>query len=140
MDMACIIGVLLVLATGGFVTIVGFDRGRTFYPVVLIVIATYYCLFAVIGGTIAALWLDATVAVLFTAAAVIGFRTTLWLVVGALAAHGAMDIVHHHHIFNAGVPPWWPGFCSAFDISAAAYLAICLMLRTGQAGLVKSET
>jgi hypothetical protein len=123
-DMTYLIGTLLALATGGFATLVGFDRSRSFYPVVLIVIASYYCLFAVMGGSSTALWSDATVAGVFAAAAVIGFRTSLWLVVVALAGHGVMDLFHHHLIENAGVPVWWAAFCSSFDLAAALYLAL----------------
>lgn len=126
--MEYIIGMLLAVVTCVTVTVVGLDRGRSFYPVVMIVIASYYCLFAVMGGSRPALWLDGAIALLFAGAAVIGFRTTLWLVAAALAAHGAMDLVHHHLVANAGVPSWWPGFCAAFDIIAAAYLALRLAL------------
>ncbi len=122
-----VIGVTLALAIGGFASAVGLDRGRAFYPVVMIVIASYYCLFAVIGGSGVALGLDGAVAALFVAAAVIGFRTSLWLVVAALAAHGAMDLVHHHLISNPGVPAWWPGFCFGYDLVAAAYLALLIV-------------
>lgn len=122
--MEYVLGVLLALATGAFATVIGFDRGRSFYPVVMIVIASYYCLFAVMGGSVSALWCDAAVMAVFAAVAVAGFRTTLWLVVVALFAHGSMDLVHRHLIDNVGTPQWWPGFCSAFDITAAAYLAL----------------
>jgi hypothetical protein len=127
--MEYLIGVLLALATGGFATAVGFDRSRAFYPVILIVIASYYCLFAVMGGSNTALWQDTAVAALFAGTAIVGFRTSLWLIVAALAAHGAMDLAHHHFVSNTGVPTWWPGFCLAFDIAAAAYLALCIVVR-----------
>lgn len=126
--MEYVIGMLLALVTCVTVTVVGLDRGRSFYPVVMIVIASYYCLFAVMGGSRSALWLDGAIALLFAGAAVIGFRTTLWLVAAALAAHGAMDLIHHNIVANAGVPSWWPGFCAAFDITAAAYLAASILL------------
>jgi hypothetical protein len=41
---------------------------------------------------------------LFTAAAAIGFRTTLWVVVAGLAGHGVFDFFHHALIENPGVP------------------------------------
>ena len=123
------IGVGLALAAGGLGSLVGFDRERCFYPVVMIVIASTYGLFAVIGGSATALWRDAAVAAVFVGVAIVGFRTSLWLVVAALAAHGAMDFVHHHLIDNPGVPPWWPGFCAAYDVTAAAYLAVLLSVR-----------
>jgi hypothetical protein len=65
----------------------------------------------------------------FLVLAVIGFKTGLWLVVVALAGHGLFDFFHHLLIDNPGVPRWWPGFCMAFDVVAAAYLAGLLMKR-----------
>jgi hypothetical protein len=89
--MEYVIGMLLAGVTCITVTMVGLDRDHSFYPVVMIVIASYYCLFAIMGGSRSALWLDGAIALLFAGVAVIGFRTTLWLVAAALAAHGAMD-------------------------------------------------
>ena len=126
--MEYLIGILLALAASSLATAAGFDRSRAFYPVVLIVVATYYCLFAVMGGSSSALWIETAIALLFTAGAVIGFRTNIWLVVAALAGHGAMDLVHRHIVANPGVPAWWPGFCASFDIAAAAYLAARMLL------------
>jgi hypothetical protein len=63
---------------------------------------------------------------------VVGFRTSLWLVAAALAAHGLFDLVHARLIINPGVPTWWPPFCLSFDVVAAAYLAwLLLQRRTG---------
>jgi hypothetical protein len=39
----------------GSITLAGFDRERVFYPVLRTVIATYYVLFAVMGGSAPAL-------------------------------------------------------------------------------------
>ncbi len=127
--MEYIVGVVLAVATGGAATIIGFDRSRSLYPFALIMIASYYCLFAVIGGSEQALFQDLVMALLFASIAVVSFRTSLWLTVAALAAHGAMDLVHHQIITNPGVPSWWPGFCSAVDITLALYLALCIILR-----------
>ena len=38
-------------------------------------------------------------------------------------AHGVMDTFHGNVIENTGVPAWWPAFCAAFDVGAAACLA-----------------
>lgn len=127
MDLA--IGAGVGLLAGALGTLAGFDRDRAFYPTIMIVIAAYYVLFAATGGDRAALWSDTGVGLVYAAAAILGFRTSLWLVVAALAAHGAMDLVHGQLIANDGVPPWWPGFCCGADIVLAAYLAVLLLLR-----------
>ena len=46
-----------------------------------------------------------------------------WIVVAALAGHGVFDAVHGYVIENAGVPAWWPAWCLAYDVGAAAWLA-----------------
>ena len=128
--MALVVGALLALAVGLFATGIGLDRDRAFYPIVTIVIASYYALFAVMGASTHALVLESLVGTVFLAAAVSGFRSSLWLVVAALAAHGMFDLGHGTVISNPGVPSWWPQFCLTFDVTLAAYLA--WLLRRGR--------
>ena len=52
--MALVIGALLAFAVGLFANGLGLDRDRAFYPVVTIVIASYYALFAVMGDCVRA--------------------------------------------------------------------------------------
>ena len=59
----------------------------------------------------------------FLLAAIAGFRSSLWWIVGALVAHGVFDWFHGRLIADPGVPPWWPMFCLAYDVVAGAYLA-----------------
>ena len=101
----------------------GLDRDRAFYPVVTIVIASLYALFAVMGASTHALVVESLVGAVFVAVAVTGFKRSLWFVVVALAAHGVFDLTHAAAISNPGVPSWWPEFCLAYDVTAAAYLA-----------------
>lgn len=125
--MAYLVGAMLALAVGGLCTAVGLDRDRAFYPTVLIVIASYYALFAVMGESTHALVVEAVVAAAFLAVAILGFKYSLWLVVAALAAHGILDLFHGRVIVNSGVPAWWPAFCLAYDGVAAGYLAFLLL-------------
>ena len=106
---------------------IGFDRQRAFYPTVLMVIASYYVLFAVMGASGRTLAAEIVVASVFFLLAVVGFKTTLWLVVAATVGHGVFDFAHHWFIENPGVPHWWPGFCLAFDVSFGAFLAVRLL-------------
>lgn len=124
--MAFLVGIALALAVGVITTLAGFNRDRALYPVVMIVVASYYALFAVMGGG-QALGLETSTAAAFVLAAVIGFRTTLWVVVGALVGHGLLDLVHGAVIANPGVPAWWPMFCLSYDVAAGAYLAWLLL-------------
>jgi hypothetical protein len=121
--MAAIVGVVLAVLVSLFARLVGLDRDRAFYPTLLIVIALYYVLFAVMGGSVQALAVEVVVMTLFSFMAVLGFKRNLWLVVGALAGHGVFDFVHGYLVNNPGVPPWWPPFCLAYDVVAAGFLA-----------------
>jgi hypothetical protein len=49
--MEYLIGLILALTVVGLAAVVGFDRERVFYPTLLIVIASYYALFAVMGAS-----------------------------------------------------------------------------------------
>lgn len=124
--MSFVIGASLALGVGLFATWIGFDRDRAFYPAVMLVIASYYVLFAVLGGSSHSLLTECAVMAAFVVASIAGFKRTLWLVVAALAAHGVFDLVHPQLISNPGVPVWWPHFCLAYDLVAACYLATFL--------------
>jgi hypothetical protein len=121
--MALLVGTVLALAVGFFATVSGLDRDRAFYPTVAIVIASYYALFAVMGASTGVLVLESLVGCGFVAVAILGFRSSLWVVVIALAAHGVFDLTRGTIMSNPGVPPWWPAFCLAYDATAAGYLA-----------------
>jgi hypothetical protein len=127
--MAYVTGIVLSAAVAVFARSVGFDRDRAFYPTVMIVIALYYVLFAAISGSVQTVLVESVVMTLFAAAAVAGFKSSAWIVVVALAGHGVFDAVHGHVIENAGVPPWWPAWCLAYDVGAAAGLG--WLLRRG---------
>src|SRR6185295_13134177 len=118
-----VVGVVLSIGVALFARWVGFDRDRAFYPTVLIVIASYYVLFAVMSGSVETVLLESAMMALFAVAAVAGFKANAWIVVAALAGHGVQDAVHSHIIANAGVPAWWPAWCLAYDVGAAAGLA-----------------
>jgi len=121
--MSVAVGVFLALAVLGVVTYADMDRDRALYPVVAMVVASYYTLFAILGGSMRVLVIESAVALVFVALALAGFRSTLWLVAAALAGHGIFDLLHPRLYANPGLPPWWPPFCAAFDVVAAAWLA-----------------
>lgn len=125
--MEYLIGVILSFAVAGFAAVIGFDRERAFYPTVLIVIASYYVLFAAMVASRRTLIIESIIAGVFLLFAVFGFKRNYWLVVAALVGHGALDFVHHSLIDNPGVPQWWRGFCLAFDVVLGALLAVHLM-------------
>ena len=127
--MPYVIGIVISAGVAVFARYVGFDRDRAFYPTVRIVIALYYVLFAAMSGSVQTVLLESVVMSLFAIAAVVGFKSSAWIVVAALAGHGVFDALHGQVLENSGVPVWWPAFCLAYDVGAAAGLA--WLLRRG---------
>ena len=121
--MAYLIGLVLSLGVAVFARYEGFDRDRAFYATVLIVVASYYVLFAAMSGSISTVLVEVVVMAVFAVAAVAGFKWSVWIVVAGLAGHGIQDAFHGHLVANSGVPAWWPAFCLAYDVGAAAWLA-----------------
>ena len=80
------------------------------------------------GASTQALVLESLVGSVFLAVAVWGFRSSLWVVVVALAAHGILDLAHGRVI--SGRATLVAPFCLAFDLMAAGYLA--WVLKTGR--------
>ena len=124
------IGILLAIAGIGLAAVIGLARERSFYSTIMIWIASNYVLFALMGGSHQTLILESLLAAGFISAAMIGFKGSLWIVVAALVGHGLFDFVHHQLVANPGVPPWWPGFCLAFDVTAGGLLAFFLLTQS----------
>ncbi len=125
-----LIGLLLAVAVAGFAAVAGFDRERSFYATVLVVVATYYILFAAMGASRGTLFLEILVVIGFAAAAAVGYRKSAWVLAAGLVGHGVFDFFHHLLIDNPGVPRWWPGFCLGFDAAFGALLAMRLVSRS----------
>ena len=86
------VGTILAIFVALFAHVVGFDRGKIFDSTVLIIIGSYYVLFAVMAGG-SGLVTETVFFALFAVLAVVGFKTSLWLVVAGLALHGLFDFV-----------------------------------------------
>ena len=92
------------------------DHDSSLYPTVLIVIAQYYVLFALIDGAENALIFQLIVACLFVLVAIIGRNAGGPIIAFAIMAHGIYDLGFHWFGTGGGVPIWWPAFCSAVDL------------------------
>jgi hypothetical protein len=121
-----LVGIALALGVCLLTSAAEMHRDRALYPVMGIIVASYYGLFAVLGGHPAIVPEVAGIAA-FTLLAVIGFRISLWFAVIAIAGHGVFDMFHGHLVTNPGVPAWWPGFCMSFDLVAGAWLTLLLL-------------
>src|SRR5689334_16436463 len=87
-SMEYLIGVGLAVVVCAFAVLSGFDRDRVFYPTMVLVVASYYILFAVMGSSTRALVLESLTASVFFALAVVGFKKNPGLIVAALVGHG----------------------------------------------------
>ena len=125
---------------GVFAHAVGYDRDRSFYAAVLTVVGAMYVLFAVMAGGSQYLVAEVAFFALFAALAAIGFRTSLWIVASGLALHGAFDFVRNSFLAAPGAPQWWPAFCGAYDVTAAAGLAILLLVKGGPTEAATSQS
>lgn len=131
--MEYIIGTGLGLFVPVFAAFVGLDRERAFYPTVLIVIASYYLLFAAIAGSAHTAAVEVLGMSVFMAVAVLGFKLSPWWLVLGLFSHGVFDFTRGTFIDNAGVPPWWPGFCLSIDVVLSVVLGLLLIRGAGRA-------
>jgi hypothetical protein len=127
--MSYLIGALLAILVCGAALLLRLDRDRRFYPAMMIVVALFYVLFAILGRDAGALPIEAAIFAAFLVVALLGYRVTPWLIVIAIATHGIFDLTHHLFFQNHGVPGWWPGFCSSFDVVAAIFLGALLAWR-----------
>ena len=125
--MPILIGATLALVVSAYAAWIHFDRDRAFYPTVVMVVASYYVLFSVMGGSARSTVVETSIMGVFVAAASLGFKRNLWVAVAGLAGHGILDAFHGSLVYNPGVPPWWPPFCGAYDLMAGAILAMILL-------------
>jgi hypothetical protein len=122
--MSIIVGVLLAVAVAALGKFTRFDQDRSFYPTVLVTIASYYVLFAVLGASGHALVSELVIAVAFSTVAILGALHAPVLVGTGIMAHGLFDLVHDVVIENSGVPIWWPSFCGSLDVLLGLWVMI----------------
>jgi hypothetical protein len=121
-----LVGIILAAAVAAFARVTGFDRERSFYATVLIVVASYYILFAAIAESHHAIHVEVLGVLVFTFIAVVGYQRDSRYIAAGLIGHGLFDFVHHRFVSNPGVPVWWPGFCLGFDVAVGAWLFFAL--------------
>ena len=108
------VGLAVVLAVFGKLT--GYEKDRSFFPTLLIVIASYYMLFAILDGSVSTIVIEIAVAAFFIVLAIWGSYQFPLIVGAAIALHGIFDFMYGYFYLNNGVPVWWPAFCAGIDI------------------------
>jgi hypothetical protein len=119
-----VVGVLLAIGIAALAKFTRFDEDRSFYSTVLVIVASYYVLFAILGGSSYALVWELVVAAAFATAAITGALFAPTLVGAGIFAHGLFDVVHGMLIENPGLPHWWPSFCASIDLVLGLWVII----------------
>ena len=119
-----VIGVLLAVGIAALAKFTRFDEDRSFYSTILVIVASYYVLFAVLDSSAHALVWELVIAVAFSTVAITGALFLPTLVGIGIIAHGLFDLVHDGLIANSGVPTWWPSFCASIDVVLGLWVII----------------
>ena len=128
--MPVVVGALLAVGIAALAKFTRFDQDRSFYSTVLIIIASYYVLFAILDGSGHPLIGELAIAVAFSTVAIIGALFFPTLVGTGIVAHGLFDLVHDVFIENPGVPTWWPSFCASIDVLLGIWVIILTLKRS----------
>ena len=117
-----IIGILL----GVFIVLLaiktGFDKDSSSYPVLLIVIAFYYVLFAFQANDTNEIIFEVIIAFLFSVIAIFGHHRNLKIVGIALILHGIYDLFQGDIVYSTNPPQWWPMFCLGVDVTIGIWV------------------
>lgn len=125
-------GSVLALAVAALAAGVGFHRDRSFAPTILIVVASYYVLFALMGGSGRTLVIEIFAASGFLLLAVLGFKTNPWLIAATMLRHEVFDFLHH----LVG-PELAPGVAAATFVAISSFAPLAAF---EQGGLVGSDS
>jgi hypothetical protein len=98
------------------------ERELRLYATGLVIAALIYLVFAARDVTFGWLALELTGVVVFTLVAVLGVKTSAWILALGWAAHAAWDVILHKLLDVAFVPDWYPVVCAGFDLLLAGYI------------------
>jgi len=114
------IGFALSLAVAFLARVTRFDRDSSFYPSILIFIASFYILFAVLAGH--SIYRELSIALAFSCVAIFGAYKSLLIVGLGIVAHGIYDIFQVTVFSNNVAPMWWPSFCGVVDLALGLWV------------------
>ena len=97
----------------------------TVYAMEIVLIAAIYIGFSVADGRSKVIAVETGVATVFFVVAAAAVTGSAWLLVAGLLGHGLKDFWQHRTGFVAGTR-WWPPFCAAVDVVAAALIAVLI--------------
>ncbi|WHZ38518.1 hypothetical protein [Sagittula sp. MA-2] len=121
-------GVGLGGVTVALMAIGGVMNQRGTWATIMVAIA-FYVVFAIQTRDTLEIVVHTGLAAGFVALAIIGARTSSWILAAALLGHGIFDVFAGSVISNPA-PGWWGPFCLGIDVVLA--LALAAMLWRGQ--------
>jgi len=124
-----LIGIGLTIAVLGVNAAIGLHKERGVWPSLLIAIAAFYVVFAFEHSDHSGIGLQSVIALGFMALALIGYKSSLWLIVAGLVLHGIFDAVSLAYTANPA-PNWWGPFCIGVDGLLA--LMLCWWMLRGR--------
>ncbi|HBS05563.1 MAG TPA: hypothetical protein DEA96_11390 [Leptospiraceae bacterium] len=96
--------------------LLGYNRDRSYYTTILIVIALIYVLFGFMEGTAQRILVESVIALIFIAAAILGERLSHMITGVFIILHGIFDVMHPQLLPGKVVPEWYPLFCLYVDL------------------------
>lgn len=125
--MAFFIGALLSVIVLFQTKIMGLEDNKGFFTSLLVVIPTYYILFAYVSTGL--ILEEIIVSLLFIIIATIGALYSFFIIGIGLVLHGVFDLVHDSFINNPGVPNWWTLFCAGADFVLGLWILYITKLK-----------
>ena len=107
----------------------GVMRQRGTWAATMVAIASFYVVFAIQSGDTFDIVVHTGLAIGFASLAIIGARTSGWILAAALLGHGIFDMSVGWVLANPA-PGWWGPFCLGID--AVLAVALGLILWRGQ--------
>jgi len=121
-------GVVLGGATVCLMAVCGVLHQKGTWATTMVAIASFYVIFAIQTGDAMEIIVHTGLAAGFVILAIVGGRTSSWILAAALLGHGIFDIAVGSVLSNPA-PNWWGPFCLGFDVVLALALAVMLCRR-----------
>jgi hypothetical protein len=100
----------------------GVMNQRGTWATTMVAIASFYVVFAIQTGDTLEIFVHTSLAMGFVALAIIGARSSSWILAASLLGHGVFDVFAGSVIPNPA-PGWWAPFCLGIDVVLALALA-----------------
>lgn len=98
---------------------------KLFAAMVLVAIAFIYVGFSLKDNPAGLIILEIVIALILSAAAIIGYLRNNSLIAYGIIFHGLWDLAHHNgSLIKTDIPVYWPAFCSVIDVIIGIYFLV----------------